>query len=203
MRQSRQTPRAFTLVELMVAVAVIGILAGVLLPVLSRARETARRTRCLSNSRQLALATDAYREDNRDWYPPMWVADSPPTRWMNLLKVYVESYDMYDCPSSKHTKCPWDPEIYMAYGMNVYNFGGVCMWYSVQADSVEVPTQTILFADAIDGKYYVGSGSRFRDPVQFVDYRHTDGFVAGFFDGHTEHLRQTAKRLWSLTKRDL
>ena len=203
MFKRRPSERAFTLIELLVVIAVIAILAGLLLPVVSRVRETARRTKCMGNSRQLALAADVYREDNRDWYPPMWSDDDPPVRWMNLLKEYVDTFDMYDCPSSDHIKCPWDPDIYMAYGMNVYNFDGVCMWYGVQADRVALPSQTILFGDSANGKYYVGSGSRYREPVQFVDYRHSGGFVAAFFDSHTEHLRRTTKRMWSLSKKGL
>jgi len=55
MRSSVRNRRAFTLVELLVVIAIIGILIGLLLPAIQAARESARRTQCLNNVRQLAL----------------------------------------------------------------------------------------------------------------------------------------------------
>ncbi len=56
--------KAFTLVELLVVIAIVGILAGLLLPVLSSARHRARRTACLNNLRQLTLADTMYLGDH-------------------------------------------------------------------------------------------------------------------------------------------
>lgn len=54
----------FTLVELLVVVAIVGVLAGLLLPALNRSRASARRVKCLSNLRQLGLAGQLYWDDN-------------------------------------------------------------------------------------------------------------------------------------------
>jgi prepilin-type N-terminal cleavage/methylation domain-containing protein/prepilin-type processing-associated H-X9-DG protein len=59
----------FTLVELLVVIGIIAVLVGILLPVLGRAREQAKRVQCLSNLRQLGTAFVMYCQANKDWFP--------------------------------------------------------------------------------------------------------------------------------------
>ncbi|MFK7790332.1 MAG: type II secretion system protein [Phycisphaeraceae bacterium] len=59
----------FTLVELMVVLSIIGLLIGILLPVLAGVRKTVQKTTCAGNLRQIGIAVQAYRTDNKDFLP--------------------------------------------------------------------------------------------------------------------------------------
>src|SRR5262249_43560917 len=59
----------FTLIELLVVIAIIDILAAILFPVFAQARERAQQTGCLSNLRQVGLATSMYMQDNDETVP--------------------------------------------------------------------------------------------------------------------------------------
>ncbi len=74
--------RAFTLLELLIVVAVVGVLLGLLLPSLARARESSRATQCASQIRQLLFGNDAYAADNAGLYAPA----APGIHTRNLLR---------------------------------------------------------------------------------------------------------------------
>ena len=61
----------FTLIELLVVIAIIAILAAILFPVFARARESARKTQCLSNMKQLGNAVMMYTNDYDEYFPEM------------------------------------------------------------------------------------------------------------------------------------
>ncbi len=68
---SRIGARAFTLIELLVVIAIIGILASMLVPAITRAKESGRAAKCLNNLRQIGLALQLYVGDNDNRMPVM------------------------------------------------------------------------------------------------------------------------------------
>src|ERR1043166_6659695 len=67
--------RGFTLIELLVVIGIIAVLVGLMLPALSRARESANRAACLSNLRQFGQAMIMYANQSRDCVPLGHMAD--------------------------------------------------------------------------------------------------------------------------------
>lgn len=76
--RSRLVNTAFTLIELLVVIAIIAILAAMLLPALASAKDKANATTCVSNMKQMTIATRMYADDNRDYLAfPNWGAPTP------------------------------------------------------------------------------------------------------------------------------
>jgi prepilin-type N-terminal cleavage/methylation domain-containing protein/prepilin-type processing-associated H-X9-DG protein len=200
---SRRLALGFTMVELLIVVAIVALLMSLLLPVCAAVLATARQASCLTNLRSLATAVRLYTGDHRGMYPRAWTSDT--CRWMDLLAPYVDKKaEVYCCPSDDvRVPLPWDHQITMSYGINCFRFkdDAHCFWYGVSTVAVKRPAETILLADCTPGKYYVGGGNRFREPVPGVDYRHTDGsFNAVFCDGHAETLKETTQEDWDASQ---
>lgn len=83
-----QRPRAFTLIELLVVVAIIALLVAILLPALSRARESAQTTVCATNLYQIGLAMELYAQQYHEYYPAACSSDQQ-TTWDYLLLPYL------------------------------------------------------------------------------------------------------------------
>jgi prepilin-type N-terminal cleavage/methylation domain-containing protein len=99
----KQRKTGFTLIELLVVIAIIAILASILFPVFARARESARRTSCLSNLKQLGLGVQMYTQDYDERVPPAYQYNGPTANelysWMALIMPYVKSAQVCVCPS--------------------------------------------------------------------------------------------------------
>ena len=106
--------RAFTLIELLVVIAIIAIVAAILFPVFAQARENARRSVCLSNSRQQGLALMMYVQDYDETFPSFWgsfglatyiTGTLDPGDFWGLEQPYAKSVDLYFCPDRIETGC--------------------------------------------------------------------------------------------------
>lgn len=111
--------RAFTLIELLVVIAIIAILAAILFPVFAQAKEAAKKTACLSNSKQIVLAFMMYNTDNDDKMPGLFAEITPinggNTNWIpydQQVGPYIKNYDIFKCPDDSSGGAPnvpfWD-----------------------------------------------------------------------------------------------
>ncbi len=102
--------RAFTLIELLVVIAIIAILAAILFPVFAQAKETAKKTSCLSNSKQLGVALTMYQVDNDDMLCQTSWEMAPgvnyQTHWSFFVQPYIKNLGIFVCPSDPNPVTP-------------------------------------------------------------------------------------------------
>lgn len=182
----RRPRLAFTLIELLIAIAILAVLAAVLMPVFLQAKESARRATCASNFHQAHVSVGIYLGDYDDYFMPVNQqpsparAGSPDRTWVQILLPYARTFSIFRCPSDKSDMrnpdatfdqdlIPGDP--YSAYytasrkvniGYNYLYLAPVVWlgnaWVAVprSATSISDPSRTLLFADSVGSRN--GSG---------------------------------------------
>jgi prepilin-type N-terminal cleavage/methylation domain-containing protein/prepilin-type processing-associated H-X9-DG protein len=208
-----QRRRGFTLVELLVVVVVVAALAALLLPALARAKQTALAARCVSNLRQLALATQLYWDDHEGmtfryllsatnggvtyWFG--WLQDEGPGEGQRAfdpapgaLYPYLRGRGVEVCPSLRYA----DPRFKLKATGATYGYGCNLFLFGQNINRALRPADLVVYADAAQVNTWQAPASPDRPMLEewyYLDpdwptahFRHRRRAQATFLDGHIE-----------------
>ncbi len=151
--QPKPRRSGFTLIELLVVIAIIAILAAILFPVFQKVRENARRTACISDMKQIGIASIQYTQDYDEKYVAGCGSNGKGAGWAGQLYPFVKSVGAFKCPDDS-TSLPGTP---VSYGLNSqfspFNGAGTGP-NGISLAKVNAPTQTVLFFEVVNSGYY-------------------------------------------------
>jgi prepilin-type N-terminal cleavage/methylation domain-containing protein/prepilin-type processing-associated H-X9-DG protein len=206
--------RAFTLVELLTVIAIVGVLAGILIPVGLSVRARARAAQCSSNMRQIAISLISYANDHKGQtvvahYPDTgynWAQEV--TNWDGSIKTLKEgtSFGIWRCPENDdQTKSP------MANGSGVANTSYMINGYKNSQETTGNRyghNNTLVFRNpsklymVLEGRYFrcetnSQSGSQTipdniyptSGSLNYARYPHDGSMHIAFADGHVSQVR--------------
>ncbi len=145
----------FTLIELLVVISIITTLCSMLMPTLSRAKNSARRTQCMNHLRQLGLAMTCYSDDN-DGYLKPYITNAPTEEhpglnWAGWTYPYYQEVRILKCPSSTGKVPTATTEGFRAYdGSYAWNYDGTQGNRGPLCAFIRQPSQAYLIMDSGD-----------------------------------------------------
>lgn len=154
-----QKRNAFTLVELLITVAIIGVLASMLLPIASKMMQSGKQVQCANNLRQIGMMTRNYLNDHEGKFPQMW-------SWMTELADYSpETTPAFHCPCDVMPRPDVPKNRWRSYGINplIHNFQGGCPAYPgaeintpININRIFLPSKVFYLAETfqIDSNVY-------------------------------------------------
>ena len=208
---------AFTLVELLVVIAVIAVLAALLFPVLAAAKEKGRQIACLDHESQITIAAMLYADDNNgnmcgermgNAFRPVWPAPPKPNggrawTWSYAILPYAPGNtngpnDLWSCPTKPPTWTPAAEDVNDTV-ITSYAIAEDTFWgdfgstgvHSFPIASITKPAQMILFGETCSSE--PGISARYLDSTNsLMGYWHTHRGNFAFWDGHGEPLSAAA-----------
>ncbi|MBN1830363.1 MAG: DUF1559 domain-containing protein [Deltaproteobacteria bacterium] len=209
LREPISQTRGYTLIELLVTIAIIAILASLLLPSLNQVTKVAQRTTCLNNFKQSGLAMHNYTGDWSDFLPlSVQRTTENAAYWPTLLATYLGGGDWNyggwspDTPKAVVSlfQCPSGPEeierqMNIMYHKRCGNFWngapptGLPWCGAKRIRDVKDPSGAVIMLDGANRTYTpenvfdLGMPNGLWSPV-WVDFRHNMGINALFLDGH-------------------
>ncbi len=215
--------RGFSLVELLMVIAIIAILAAILIPVTSSIRKQGYVTHNLANLRALQAANILYAQENDGSFVPVGAFNengSYGSFWYqrdDFVVEYLEIPDPSDWPENRLSPLATQRnpagELYISrsYGYNFTELGayGVANTSRVATiNTVADPAQTLAFADALDWQIQMSGANRYVSEEADVNvnqnnaiaYRYDGAAGVVYFDGHTAMLKRADvvdnEKLW-------
>ena len=194
--------RGFTLVELLVVIAIIALLAALLLPALTRSKNSAQRIRCVSNLHQLGLAAQMYWDDNAGrcfrfnsgstnggtlywfgWLGPGAESQRPFDATTGALYPYLRGRGVELCPSLNYAMARFKPKaIGAAYGYG-YNLN-LSASPPLKISKLALATETALLADAAQINDFQPPASKTNPMLE--EWYYVDG-TTNYPNGHFRH----------------
>lgn len=146
----------FSLIELLIVIAIIAILAGLLLPALDRARRSARATACVNNLKQIYLGFQNYSSDYDGYYPRYGFDSQPFCYWFWENKDYNYVNSIYRYCGPQVLMCPTKQTARNQSYMMTWYLGSTYR----KAVTIKRPSKTLMVADGDNNPYFTSGSTR-------------------------------------------